>query len=65
MKPQDFTAARWTRGNHEELRKVAELDVEELREGVDDFGETFDGQKDDVDSLESQMSRLERRSTVP
>jgi len=59
VKPQDFTAAQWTRRNHEELEKVVELDVDELEERVGDLEDSVDGLEEDVDSLESQVTRLD------
>jgi archaellum component FlaC len=59
VKPQDFTAAQWTRDNRDELRKVVELDAEELESRVDDVEDSVDGLESDVDSLESQVTRLE------
>jgi phage shock protein A len=59
VKPQDFTAAQWTRSNRDELRKVVELDVDELEDRVDELEISVDGVQEDVGSLESQVSRLD------
>ena len=59
VKPQDFSAAQWTRRNHDELEKLVEFDAEELEEKVEKFEDSVDGLQTDVDSLESQVTRLE------
>jgi predicted nucleic acid-binding Zn-ribbon protein len=59
VKPQDFTAAQWTRENRDELRKVVELDAEDLEDRVEDVEDSVDGLQGDVESLESQVTRLE------
>jgi predicted nucleic acid-binding Zn-ribbon protein len=59
VKPQDFTAAQWTRSNRDELRKVVELDAEDLEDKVEDIEVSVDGLEDDVDSLEKQVTRLD------
>jgi len=59
VKPQDFTAAQWTRDNRDSLQKVVELDAEELENRVGDLEDFVDGLQDDVGSLESQITRLE------
>jgi predicted nucleic acid-binding Zn-ribbon protein len=59
VKPQDFTAAQWTRRNHDELEKLVEFDAEELEEKVGEVEDSVDGLQTDVDSLESQVTRLE------
>jgi len=59
VKPQDFTAAQWTRRNHGELEKVVELDVDELEEKVGDLEDSVDGLQSDVDSLEAQLTLLD------
>jgi len=59
VKPQDFTAAQWTRSNRDELRKVVELDVDELEDRVDELEVSVDGVQEDIGSLESQVSKLD------
>lgn len=59
VKPQDFTAAQWTRRNQCELEKVVELDTDELVDRVGDLEVSVDGLQQGVDSLKSQVSRLE------
>jgi archaellum component FlaC len=59
VKPQDFTAAQWTRRNHGELEKVVELDVDELQGRVEDLEDSVVDVESDVGSLESQVTRLE------
>ncbi|WP_313694187.1 hypothetical protein [Halorarum halobium] len=59
VKPQDFTAAQWTRSNRDELQKVVELDAEELESRVEDVEDSVDGLQDDISSLESQVTRLD------
>jgi len=59
VKPQDFTAAQWTRRNQSELQKVVELDAEELEKRVDDLEDSVDEVTEDVDSLESQVTQLQ------
>lgn len=59
VKPQDFTAARWTRDNRVSLQKVVELDAEDLEDRVDDLEVSVDGFQGDVESVESQVTRLD------
>lgn len=59
VKPQDFTAAQWTRRNKSELEKVVEFDADELQEKVSELEGSVDGLQDDVGSLESQLTRLD------
>lgn len=59
VKPQDFTAAQWTRRNQSELEKVVELDAEDLVDRVGGLEVSVDGLQEDVDSLESQLTRVE------
>lgn len=59
VKPQDFTAAQWTRRNQSELEKVVELDAEDLVDRVDGLEVSVDGLQEYVDSLESQLTRVE------
>jgi archaellum component FlaC len=59
VKPQDFTAAQWTRRNHSELEKVVELDAEDLEDRVDGLEVSVDGLQENVDSLESQLTRVD------
>lgn len=59
VKPQDFTAAQWTRDNRDELQKVVELDADKLQSRVGDLEDSVDSLEDDVGSLESQVTRLE------
>jgi chromosome segregation protein len=59
VKPQDFTAAQWTRRNQSELEKVVELDADELQERVGELEGSVDDVQEDVDSLESQVTQLE------
>lgn len=59
VKPQDFTAAQWTRDNRDSLQKVVELDVDELEDRVDGLECSVDGLQGDVESVESQVTRLD------
>jgi uncharacterized coiled-coil protein SlyX len=59
IKPQDFTAAQWTRRNQSELEKVVELNAEELQERVGELEGSVDGLESDVGSLESQVTQLQ------